>query len=256
LIPFKVVIPARLASQRLPEKALREVEGRPLIAHVWDRARASGAGEVLVAADDVRIAAAIEREGGRALLTSPEHTCGTDRLAEVARSLGWADDTIVVNLQGDEPLVQPALLDALAASLESHEVAGVATLATPITDPRELFSPSAVKVVLDDQGFALTFSRAPIPWVRDRFSLDRVPDALPPETPFLRHLGLYAYRAGTLRRLSEAPPAAIERAESLEQLRALALGIRIHVRVVDDAPPPGVDTEEDLERVRRMLRPT
>lgn len=251
---FKVVIPARLASQRLPEKALRLIEGRPLIAHVLERARASSAAEVLVAADDARVARAVEQEGGRALLTSPDHTCGTDRLAEVARTLGWSDDTIVVNLQGDEPLVPPALLDALAAALDAHDAAGIATAATPIDDPRELFSASAVKVVLDDRGFALTFSRAPIPWVRDGFTLDRLPDALPAGVPFLRHLGLYAYRAGTLRRLSEAAPAAIERAESLEQLRALALGIPIHVRVLDDAPPPGVDTEEDLERVRRALR--
>jgi 3-deoxy-manno-octulosonate cytidylyltransferase (CMP-KDO synthetase) len=252
VIPFKVVIPARLASQRLPEKALRDIEGQPLIVHVWERARASSAGEVLVATDDARIAGAVEQAGGRAVLTSPHHASGTDRLAEVARTLGWSDDTVVVNLQGDEPLVPPALLDELATALATSD-AGIATAATPIRDAHELFSPSAVKVVLDDRGFALYFSRAPIPWVRDSFS-ERGLHELPQGAPFLRHLGLYAYRAATLRRLSEAPPAAIERAEALEQLRALALGMRIHVRIIDEAPPPGVDTEEDLERVRRAMR--
>jgi 3-deoxy-manno-octulosonate cytidylyltransferase (CMP-KDO synthetase) len=251
---FKLVIPARLASRRLPEKPLRDVGGRPLIAHVWERACASRADEVLVATDDARIADVIERIGGQALLTLSEHATGTDRLAEVARRRGWDDDTVVVNLQGDEPLVPPELLDALASALANEPRAGIATAATPIGDPHELFSPHAVKVVLDAEGFALYFSRAPIPFARDHFAASSTPaTSLPAEAPFLRHLGLYAYRAGTLRRLSEAPQAPLERAESLEQLRALFLGIRILVEVVPDAPPPGVDTEEDLERVRAVI---
>lgn len=250
--PFKVVIPARLASERLPEKALREIDGRPLILHVWERAQASNASEVLVATDDERIAKVVERAGGQAILTASHHASGTDRLAEVVRTRGWPDDTIVVNLQGDEPLVPPALLDDLGNTLGLVD-AGIVTAATPIRDGHELFDPNVVKVVLDDQGFALYFSRAPIPWVRNSFSAEP-PQTLPSEPPFFRHLGLYAYRAGTLQRFCTTPASALERAESLEQLRALALGIRIYVRILDQGPPPGVDTEADLERVQRLMR--
>lgn len=254
---FKVVIPARFASLRLPGKPLLEIEGRPLVAHVWERAQGAGADEVWVATDDARIQDAIEHAGGQAILTSAEHASGTDRLAEVAAARGWGDEDVVVNLQGDEPLIPASLLHALADSLRTNPSAGVATAATPITTMRELFTPSAVKVVLDDEGFALYFSRAPIPWVRDCFGAPVDVEApLPDGARFLRHLGLYAYRVGTLRRLSEADVAPLEHAESLEQLRALALGIRIHVQVLESAPPPGVDTEEDLERVRRAMAAT
>lgn len=251
--PFKVVIPARFAAQRLPGKPLRDVCGRPLIVHVLERARASSADEVLVATDDARIAEAVERAGGAAVMTSADHASGTDRLAEVARIRGWADDTIVVNLQGDEPLIPPAILDQLAGALRANERAGIATMATPIHEADALFAPSVVKVVLDDAGLALYFSRAPIPWVRDAFAWGEPTERVPTVAPFLRHLGLYAYRASTLSRLSATPQAAIERAESLEQLRALASGIPIHVTVLESAPPPGVDTEADLERVRAEL---
>ncbi len=251
---FKVVIPSRYAAQRLPGKPLRDIAGKPLVVHVLERARASGADEVLVATDDARIAEAVERAGGAAVMTSPDHASGTDRLAEVARARGWTDDTIVVNLQGDEPLIPPVILDDLANALREHERAGIATMATPIRDPDELFAPSVVKVVTDHAGFALYFSRAPIPWVRDSFTWGARPSELPSSAPFLRHLGLYAYRASTLARLSATPQAAIERAESLEQLRALARGIAIHVTTLEQAPPPGVDTEADLERVRAELR--
>jgi 3-deoxy-manno-octulosonate cytidylyltransferase (CMP-KDO synthetase) len=212
---------------------------------------AAGADEVVVAVDDPRIAEAVQAAGGEAEMTSPDHASGTDRLAEVAEKREWGDDAIVVNLQGDEPLVPPELLARLAQSLDAHPSAGVATMAVPITEPAEVFSESAVKVVLDDGGFALYFSRAPIPWVRGAFG--GAEPALPEGVPFLRHLGLYAYRVSTLRRISHAPRAALERAESLEQLRALALGVPIHVTVLEEAPPPGVDTPEDLERVRRCL---
>lgn len=248
---FKVVIPSRYASQRLPAKALRIIAGRPLVVHVWERAIESGADEVVVATDDARIADAVTEAGARAVLTSPDHASGTDRLAEVARVLGWADDTIVVNLQGDEPLVPPHALRQLAGALADRARAGIATMATPIRDAETLFLPSVVKVVLDRDGYALYFSRAPIPWARDAFARDA--RALPEGVSYLRHLGLYAYRARTLRAISEAPQDPIERAESLEQLRALAMGIPIHVSILDPAPPPGVDTEEDLERVRAIL---
>ncbi|HJL14946.1 MAG TPA: 3-deoxy-manno-octulosonate cytidylyltransferase [Sandaracinaceae bacterium LLY-WYZ-13_1] len=249
---FRVVIPARYASQRLPGKALLDVGGAPLVVRCLERAMAAGAAEVVVAVDDPRIAEAVQAAGGEAQMTSPEHPSGTDRLAEVVEARGWDDDAIVVNLQGDEPLVPPALLSRLAAALDARPSAGLATMAVPITEPAELFARSAVKVVLDDAGMALYFSRAPIPWVRDAF-VDGAPSTLPAGVPFLRHLGLYAYRVSTLRRLSAAPRASLEAAESLEQLRALALGLPIHVTVLDEAPPPGVDTPEDLARVRQIV---
>ncbi len=250
---FKVVIPSRYAAERLPGKPLRDVCGKPLVVRVLERARASSAGEVLVATDDARIAEAVEREGGLAVLTSPEHASGTDRLAEVARARGWSDDTVVVNLQGDEPLVAPAILDELAAALYASERAGIATAATPIREVEELLAPSVVKVVLDASGHALYFSRAPVPWVRGAFAWGERPARVPDGAPFLRHLGLYAYRASTLRALAALPRAALEQAESLEQLRALAAGIAIHVTILESAPPPGVDTEADLERVRAVF---
>lgn len=240
---YRVVIPSRYASQRLPAKPLREIAGKPLVVHVWERARESRASEIVIATDDARIAEAAERFGARVIMTSPDHPSGTDRLAEVAHKLGYGDDAIVVNLQGDEPLVPPRALDVLAEALDAHPEAGVATIATPIRTREELEAPSVVKVVHDRDGLALYFSRAAIPYVRD-------PSAQPIH---LRHLGLYAYRVRTLRRISAAPQDPLEKAESLEQLRALGLGIRIHVSILDPAPPPGVDTEEDLERVRAIL---
>ena len=245
------MIPARYASSRLPGKALAEIAGKPLVSWCLERARESGASEVIVAVDDPRVADAV---GDAAVMTSADHQSGTDRLAEVARARGWPDDTIVVNMQGDEPLLPSQLLDALAGALAARPRAAIATMATPIHDPETVFRESVVKCVLDDEGFALTFSRAPIPWVRGVFSAGP-PQTLPEGVPFLRHLGLYAYRASTLARLSAAPRAAIERAESLEQLRALALGLPIHVTRVPEAPPHGVDTPEDLERVRAILSP-
>lgn len=249
--PFRVVIPARYASSRLPAKALREIAGVPLVVHAWRRAMEAGALEVLVATDDARIVAAVEAAGGLAVMTSEACASGTDRLAEVAARRGWSDDAIVVNLQGDEPLVPPALIGRLAAALAANSRAGIATLATPIPDVESVFAPQVVKVVLDRSGHALYFSRAPIPFARDAFAQDR--SAMPSGVRYLRHLGMYAYRASTLRTLAASPMGEHERAESLEQLRALELGIAIHVTVVDEAPPHGVDTEEDLERVRAIL---
>ena len=249
--PFRVVIPARYASSRLPAKALRELAGAPLVVHAWRRAMEAGALEVLVATDDARIVDAVQAAGGIAVMTSESCASGTDRLAEVAARRGWDDDAIVVNLQGDEPLVPPALITRLAGALAASPRAGIATLATPIAEIESVLAPQVVKVVLDRSGHALYFSRAPIPFARDAFAKDRT--AMPAGVSYLRHLGMYAYRASTLRALAAAPQGEHERAESLEQLRALELGIAIHVTVVDEAPPHGVDTEEDLERVRVIL---
>lgn len=253
MVSFRVVIPARYGASRLPGKPLREVAGRALVSHVLDVGRRAGAAEVVVATDDERVREAVRAEDAAAVMTRPDHPSGTDRLAEVAAMLQWPDDAIVVNLQGDEPLLPPQLLSTLARSLEDRPRAGIATMATPIVHAEDVFAPSVVKVVTDDAGFASYFSRAPIPWVRGTFARGQVAASLPDGVPFLRHLGLYAYRAATLRRLAATPPSAYERAESLEQLRALAMGVPIHVTRVPEAPPHGVDTEQDLERVRAAL---
>jgi len=250
---FKVIIPARMAAQRLPGKPLREIAGRAMITHVIDRANEAGAEEVLVATDNELINACVEEYGARAILTSPDHASGTDRLAEVVDSLGWDPDTIVVNLQGDEPALSGAYLRGVANALADNPKAGIATLATRISGPAELFNTDVVKVVIDDASMASYFSRAPIPWVRGVFTLGVMPEHLPIGIPFFRHIGVYAYRAAVLRRIARTPRNHNESAESLEQLRALALGINIHVSVTDKAPPPGVDTEEDLARVDREM---
>ncbi|ACY18424.1 3-deoxy-manno-octulosonate cytidylyltransferase [Haliangium ochraceum] len=252
--PFYVVIPARYGSTRLPGKPLLELLGRPMIAHAWDSARRSGAEAVLVATDDERIRAAVEGFGGDALMTSPAHASGTDRLAEVAAARGWDDDAIVVNLQGDEPCIPGSLLRDAARALHQHPEAGIATLATPIREPADVFDENVVKVVFDESGMAGYFSRAPIPWVRGVSGRGAAAAAeLPAELDFWRHIGIYAYRVGTLRRLASADSRAIERAESLEQLRALALGIRIHVSALETPPGHGVDTPDDIPRVERAL---
>ncbi len=253
-VAFHVVIPARYASSRLPGKPLADLAGRPMIAHVYDKASASGAESVLVATDDARIVEAVEAFGGAARMTSPDHASGTDRIAEVAAQMGWTGEEIVVNLQGDEPAIPSELISTVATALAAHPEASIATLATPIKGTDALFNPNVVKAVCDRSGFALYFSRAPIPWDRDGFASG--PQTATPlgDGPYLRHIGMYAYRVQALRRLTAAPQAAIERAESLEQLRALFLGLRIHVTVIEDAPAHGVDTEEDLEAIRDLLR--
>jgi 3-deoxy-manno-octulosonate cytidylyltransferase (CMP-KDO synthetase) len=224
-----------------------------MIEHVCRRGRESGAASVIVATDDERIQEAVQSFGGDAWMTSRDHACGTDRLAEVADRAGWPDDTVVVNLQGDEPCMPASAIRRVAALLEERPEAGVATCATPIRDPGELFDPSVVKVVVDDGGLARWFSRAPIPWVQGRFAPGVVASELPPDVPFLRHLGLYAYRVGVLRRLCAAPPHAHERAESLEQLRALCMGVGIAVAILAEIPGHGVDTEADLARAEAVL---
>ena len=247
---FRVAIPARYASTRLPGKPLRLLAGRPLIEHVYRRALDSGAAEVVIATDDPRIREVAEGFGAAVCMTSPDHPTGTDRLAEVAMQRGWPDQDIVVNVQGDEPRMPPALVRQVALGLEAHPAAGIATACTRIREAAEVFDPNAVKVVRDAQGYALYFSRAPIPWHREAFKVS--PEQLrelPEESAWFRHIGLYAYRVAVLRRYPQLTPAPTELAESLEQLRALWHGIRIYVAETAAAPPPGVDTESDLARL-------
>jgi 3-deoxy-manno-octulosonate cytidylyltransferase (CMP-KDO synthetase) len=244
---FRVVIPARHASTRLPGKPLLELGGLPMVLRVWERARASGADEVLVATDDPRIEAVVRDHGAEVVMTAPDHPSGTDRLAEVAALRGWDDDAVVVNVQGDEPLIPPAVIDQVAANLAARPDAGMATLAEPLADAGALRDPNVVKVVRDGAGFALYFSRAPVPFPRDG-----APDGVPGD-PWRRHIGIYAYRAGLLRRFVGWAPAAIERVEMLEQLRVLDAGERIHVDDACAPVPGGVDTPEDLERLRALF---
>jgi 3-deoxy-manno-octulosonate cytidylyltransferase (CMP-KDO synthetase) len=242
---FVVAIPARYAASRLPGKPLRTIGGEPLVLHVARRALAAGAREVWVAADDQRIADALANSGVRIAMTSPDHASGTDRLAECARIAGWSDDTIVVNLQGDEPFAPASGIQAAAKAL-ADSGAEMATLATPIEDIETLLDPNAVKLVRGSDGNALYFSRAPIPWPRDAFATDR--GTMPAGGHWLRHIGLYAYRAGFLQRFTALPPGTLERIESLEQLRVLEAGFRIAVALSPEPFPPGVDTPEDLAR--------
>lgn len=240
---FSVVIPARYASSRLPGKPLADIGGRPMIAWVHERAAASGAAEVIVATDDERVAEAAAAHGARVEMTAAHHQSGTDRIAEVAERVGWPDEHIVVNVQGDEPLVPPALIAQVAQLLARHPDAAIATLTTPIERPEELTDPSTAKVVSDRSGRALYFSRAPIPWSRDG---DR---AEPPR----RHIGLYAYRVRDLKALSAEPPCALEIVERLEQLRALWLGMQIVVADAVVAPARGVDTQAELDAIRAAV---
>jgi 3-deoxy-manno-octulosonate cytidylyltransferase (CMP-KDO synthetase) len=247
---FIVAIPARHDASRLPGKPLRLLAGEPLILHVARRALAAGAREVWVAADDERIAQALAGSGVRVAMTSQAHPSGTDRLAECAAIAGWSDDAIVVNLQGDEPFAPVAGIRAVAA-LVAASGAEVATLAAEITDVATLFDPNAVKLVRAAGGDALYFSRAPIPWPRDAFAHD--PGRLPEGHHWLRHIGIYGYRAGFLRRFAAMPPGRLERIESLEQLRVLEAGHRIAVAVTPEPFPPGVDTPDDLARAERYM---
>ncbi|PZP59324.1 3-deoxy-manno-octulosonate cytidylyltransferase [Pseudoxanthomonas sp. X-1] len=249
--PFVVAIPARHDATRLPGKPLRLLGGRALVLHVAERALAAGAREVWVATDDERVARALDGSGVRVAMTAAGHASGSDRLAECAGIAGWDDQTLVVNLQGDEPFAPPAGIRAVAAAL-SASGHPMATLATPIDEAEQVFDPNAVKVVLADNGDALYFSRAPLPWHRDGFARSREALADAP-APFLRHIGIYAYRAGFLRTFAALPPGRLERTESLEQLRALEAGFRIAVALTPEAFPPGVDTPEDLARAQRHL---
>jgi 3-deoxy-manno-octulosonate cytidylyltransferase (CMP-KDO synthetase) len=248
--PFVVVIPARYASTRLPGKPLANIAGEPMVRHVARRALQAGAGQVAVAIDDERVGHALQGLPVTVCMTRSDHASGSDRIAECVDQLGWADDTIVVNLQGDEPFAPVAGIQAVARALALDD-APVATLATPVTSLEELFDPNAVKLVRGAHGHALYFSRAPLPWARDAFA--NGPEALPANIPFLRHIGIYAYRARFLRAYATLPQTPLEQAESLEQLRVLENGHAIAVRLSPEAFPPGIDTPADLERAHRFL---
>jgi len=249
---FVALIPARRASTRLPDKVLADLAGKPMVVHVADRARASGARLVVVATDDIAVRAAVERHGHTALMTRADHVSGTDRLAEAATMLGLPDEELVVNVQGDEPLISPQLIGAVAGELERRPDCAMATACHSLETAAEMFNPNIVKVVLDRRNSALYFSRATIPWARDAFGAD-LRDAIPPGLPIHRHMGIYAYRAGFLKAFPLLAPAPIEQFEALEQLRALWHGHRIAVLVSDRTAAPGVDTAADLALVRSMM---
>ena len=239
---FIAVIPARFGSSRLPGKPLADIGGRPMIAWVYEQALRSGARDVIVATDDERIVAACQDFNAPVELTAAQHGSGTDRIAEVAERLGWPDDQIVVNVQGDEPLLPPGLISQVAELLSQDPDAAIATLATPVRSRDEWQDPNLARVIVDRNGRALYFSRAPIPWPRDGGT-----------PPALRHIGLYAYRVGALKQIAATPPCELERLERLEQLRALWIGLKIIVAEACEVPPRGVDTEADLRAVREQL---
>lgn len=247
---FKVVIPARHASTRLPGKPLLDIAGKPMVIRVVELALASGAEEVCVATDHAEIAAAVAKHGYDVMMTRLDHASGTDRIAEVAQKKGWDEDAIVVNVQGDEPLVSPALIHEVAQNLADHAAAAIATAAHPLHDTVAMMNPNVVKVVLDKYGYALYFSRAPIPYARDAYAAQA---PMPEQLPAYRHIGIYGYRTAFLRSYASLPPAGIETFEALEQLRALWHGYRISVAIAAVAPATGVDTAEDLQRVRELF---
>lgn len=246
---FIVIIPARYASSRLPGKPLADINGKPMVVHVMERAYESGASRVIVATDHLGVAAAVETAGGEVCMTRPDHDSGTERLAEVIEKCGFADDEIIVNVQGDEPLIPSVIIRQVAENLAASSV-GMATLAVPIETAEDAFNANVVKVVMNAQGHALYFSRATIPWDRERFakSKETISDSL------LRHIGIYAYRAGFIRRYVSWQPSPLEQIELLEQLRVLWYGEKIHVAVAKAIPSVGVDTPEDLQRVRDSMK--
>jgi 3-deoxy-manno-octulosonate cytidylyltransferase (CMP-KDO synthetase) len=259
--PFSVVIPARLQSTRLPGKVLLDLGGKPMLQHTYERAIESDARDVIIATDDEAVVAAAKAFGANVMMTSAHHESGTERIAELADLLGLPDDAIVVNVQADEPLLPPENVDQVASNLAAHPTASMSTLCEPMTSLAEIFDPNAVKVVADDQGYALYFSRAPIPWVRSEFSWPlpeltsstRLPPTDDGTALHFRHIGIYAYRAEFIRHYVAQATSVLERAERLEQLRALAMGAKIHVDVAQRPPGPGIDTKEDLESARRIL---
>jgi len=248
---FYVVIPARYASTRLPGKPLLDIAGKPMVVWVAERAKHSGAKQTIIATDDMRILKAVSQHGYQAMLTRADHTSGTDRIAEVALREGWPDNAIVVNVQGDEPLIEAALIIEVAATLYKSKDAVMATACHAIRTKADFLNPNIVKVVLDAQSNALYFSRAPIPYPRDAFAAN---SELPADMPAYRHIGIYAYRAKFLKQYANIKPVAIEQFECLEQLRVLHQGYKIEVAICENAPAAGVDTEDDLAYVRSLMR--
>lgn len=248
---FTVVIPARYASTRLPGKPLSDIAGKPMVQRVWEQACKSSAQQVVIATDDKRIFSVAENFGAQVYMTLPDHPSGTDRLQQVAAQLGLTEDHIVVNVQGDEPLIPPALIDQVANNLGENDSASIATLCEKISSIHDIHNPNMVKVVFDASGSALYFSRASIPWARDDFAREKT--VMPDAGSWYRHIGIYAYRAGFLNRYVTWWPAPLEELEQLEQLRALYHGEKIHVDIAGEAVPAGVDTEEDLANVRAVF---
>jgi 3-deoxy-manno-octulosonate cytidylyltransferase (CMP-KDO synthetase) len=245
---FHVIIPARFSASRLPGKPLLSIGDRPLIQWVWQSARAAGAKSVIIATDDARIFDAARGFGAECLMTSPQHTSGTDRIAEVVRAKGFARDDIVVNLQGDEPMMPPAVVGEVAAALRDRPDVEMASAVAPIESLTEFLDPACVKALRTQDGAALYFSRAPVPWPRDHAAAGR-PQSF---AGAWRHIGIYAYRVRSLLQFSAWPPTPLEQTEKLEQLRALEHGMRIHLVALSEPPPAGVDTPQDLERVRAL----
>ncbi|KPD01907.1 3-deoxy-manno-octulosonate cytidylyltransferase [Moellerella wisconsensis] len=245
---FTVIIPARFASTRLPGKPLADIHGKPMVVRVMEQALKSGASRVIIATDHQEVVDAVQHAGGEACMTDSNHHSGTERLAEVIDKYQFADDEIIVNVQGDEPLIPPMIISQVANNLANSQ-AEMGTLAVPINNAEEAFNPNAVKVVMDQSGYALYFSRAAIPWQRDQFAVNKqiIGDH------FLRHIGIYAYRAGFIRRYVTWPASPLENIEMLEQLRVLWYGEKIHVAVAAQAPGAGVDTPEDLDSVRKTF---
>jgi 3-deoxy-D-manno-octulosonate cytidylyltransferase len=247
---FTVIIPARYASSRLPRKPLADIAGKPMIQHVWEKAQQAGANRVIIATDHEEIEQVAKTFSAEVCMTSTEHNSGTERLAEVIEKMAIADDEIIVNVQGDEPLIPPAIIQQVAQNLSENQV-NMATLAVKLETKEELFNPNCVKVVTDQKGIALYFSRAAIPFARDHFA--DCNDVFAASQPYLRHIGIYAYRAKFVNQYIRWQPTVLEKLESLEQLRALWYGEKIHVELAKEAPQVGVDTLEDLERVRQIL---
>lgn len=249
---YKIVIPARYASSRLPGKPLIDLAGKPMVQHVYERALEAGASEVLVATDDERIRDAVGNFGGKVIMTSPEHENGTERIAEVAAIMGWDDDTVIVNLQGDEPLIPRSLIEQTADGLLQNPDAGMSSVCTPITTAHDAFDPNVVKVVLNKRSFALYFSRASIPWDRDQYKVTQA--EVTGRMPVYRHIGMYGYRVSFLKDYGSMETCPLELTESLEQLRALWYGVGIHMTVIDQAPGHGIDTPDDVARVAALLQ--
>lgn len=248
---YKIVIPARFASSRLPGKPLVELAGKPMIQHVYERAVATGVQDIVIATDDQRIQQAAEAFGAEVVMTSPKHENGTERIAEVAQIKGWGSDEVIVNLQGDEPLIPQSLVELTAQGLINHPEAGMSSICTPIQEDVDAFNPNVVKVVLNKDNFALYFSRAPIPWDREQYTHDKTQKTN--KMPVYRHIGMYGYRVSFLQQYAQMEPCVLETTESLEQLRALWYGVKIHMGIIEQAPAHGVDTLADAKRVEQLL---
>lgn len=248
---YKIVIPARYASTRLPGKPLIELAGKPMVQHVYERAQATGVQDIVIATDDERIQQAALGFGAEVVMTSPDHENGTERIAEVAKIKGWDSSAVVVNLQGDEPLIPQSLIELTAQGLINNPEAGMSSICTPIQDSADVFNPNIVKVVLNKENFALYFSRASIPWDRDQYAQDTTQKTV--KMPVYRHIGMYGYRVSFLQQYTQMDSCVLETTEALEQLRALWYGVKIHMGVINQAPAHGVDTLEDAKRVEQLL---